>query len=349
VHNTPMGMPILRQEVMQAAFGWTLALAIAHSNIPISRIGFWGLICLVGVVYVSSLRVGVDIISEALNYMLTGDRNRFLYRALRPIFNAFVGGNSDVNYVASLMNDLAMAIVTLVILVFLADGKEEGRSFGPVNLFALGCMGFGFLLFSTSANIVILLVAMVFGYKLLARASDFQKLAIPLVLLMAAIVLSGPLDDFIGSNLAEDGNSRGARLGQYAEAMDRISVNMFTGDGYFEHDGFPVHNWLLFTWSTTGYAAFLVVIGVYVMVFHSAITSVTFLKGNSLFLLPMATILLVRTAFGGGGGIPSGASIVAIAVIAGLLERRRRELRQREGALYVVRAADSARGAPVPG
>lgn len=351
VHNTPLGIPIMRQEVMQTAFGWTLALAIAHSNIPLSRIGFWGLICLGGLVYVSSLMVGVDIISEVLNYIFTGDRNRFLYRALRPIFNAFVGGSSDVTYVASLMNDLAMSIVMLVILVFLADGREPGKSRAPVNLFALGCMAFAFLLFSTSAIIVILLVAMVFGYRLLGRASDFQKVAIPLLALMAAIVVAGPLDDFIGSNLAEDGNSRGARLGQYAEAMDRISENMLTGDGYFEHDGFPVHNWPLFSWSTAGYVPFLIVIGVYLMSFYGAAKGITFLKrGDGLYLLPLFMILLVRTAFGGGGGVPSGSAIVAMAVIAGILERRRRELRQREEPRYLVRIPDRpALGGPVPG
>ena len=90
LHDTPDGIPILRQQAMQALFGWTLALSVAHSNLRISQIGAWALISLGAMLLICAALAGVNLFTETLHYALTGDRLRFIYWTMRPIFNVFV-------------------------------------------------------------------------------------------------------------------------------------------------------------------------------------------------------------------------------------------------------------------
>lgn len=329
LHQTPEGLPAARQQVMQCLFGWTLALSIAHSNIRVSRIGFWALVSLGSILLISSVIVGVSLFDETLHFMLTLDRDRFAYKALRPTFNAFVSNNSDADYVASMINNVANGIALFAALVFFPDRKEPRGLFAPEKLFAFAFIGFAFIMFSSSATLVILTFLTILGLHLMTHSSMLVRSTLPLLGLAAMIAVTGPVLHFVEGNLESDAKSRGGRVGQYEVAIDRISESVVSGTGYFQVDGLPVHNWALFSWSAAGYLPFLIVISVYVGLALSGFQALKLLRNSSIVIIPLMAQFYIRTSVGGGGGVPAGCAVVAIAVIMGLLERYHRVERQK--------------------
>lgn len=326
MHHTAVGVGLLRLQVMQAAFGWTLALAIAHSNIRASRLGLWGLIAILLALVVSSSMSHVNLGEAFTDYLVTGNRDRFIYHGMRTIFNAFTFRLSDFDYVASQVNNLANAAVLYAAMVFMSDGGK-GTSL-PAKAFALLFIAAAFVMFSTSANLVIFVILLCLAYRAMTRSPALFRISFPLILLALLIVAYEPLMAFLESNLAEDTKSRGARLGQYHYAFGVISDHLWSGIGYFEFGGFSIHNWALFSWSTTGYFAFITVILIYLLLFTSGAKYILLVRDNTHVIIPLMAMMLVRTSVGGGGGIPSGSAIAATAVVVGLLERHLRLARQ---------------------
>lgn len=329
LHKTPEGLSTAQQQVMQCLFGWTLALSIAHSNVRVSQIGFWALISLGSLLLISSLIVHVNLFDEALQFLLTGNRDRFTYKALRPAFNAFVSNSSNADYVASMINNVANGIALFAALVFFPDSKEPRSLFAPEKLLAFAFIGFAFIVFSTSATLVILVFMTVLGLHLMRHSSMLVRSTLPLLGLAALIIVAGPVLRFSEENLADDAKSRGGRVGQYEVALDRISESVVSGTGYFHVNGLPVHNWPLFSWSTAGYLPFLIVISVYIGLALWGFQAVKLLRNSSIVIIPLMAQFYIRTSVGGGGGIPVGSGMVAIAVIMGLLERYHRVERQK--------------------
>jgi hypothetical protein len=326
LNETPRGLDMVRLQVTQAAFGWTLALAIAHSSIRLSRIAFWAIIVLVGMLHLSAFLTHINLAGEFLNYLITGNRTQFVFRGMRVIFNAFTSNLADVDYVASQINNLANTLVLFCALVFLDDGKDTKVFSLLSKAVGVAFLGVAFVLFSTSAIMVILVICACLAYRAMTRSHIIVGAMLPFVLVSLLIVVHEPLFDFFASNLAEDTQSRGARLGQYEYAASVISDNLLSGVGYFEFGGYSIHNWPLFSWSTAGYLTFLVTLAVYLVFLLASAGYLRWDRNNAHVILPLVTIMLIRTLVGGGGGIPAGSAIAAMSIVLGLLERYRRNV-----------------------
>ncbi|WP_424934312.1 hypothetical protein [Amaricoccus macauensis] len=326
VHHTPQGFAYLWLQVMQAAFGWTLALAIAHSDIRLSRAALWGIGSIALALLASSLLTNVNLIAVFTDYLISGNRTRFIYQGMRTVFNAFTFQLSDFGYVASQINALANTVALYAIMVFMNDG-ENGTS--PVlKAVALFCLAVAFVLFSASANLVIVFFLICLGLRATTRAPQFVRAIFPLLVVALMILAFGPVTEFLGGNLDADTDSRGARLGQYNYAFGVISENLWGGIGYSEFGGFTVHNWALFSWAAAGYAAFMIVCLIYLVLMLSTVQYAAVIRKSTDVILAVLLLMVIRTAVGGGGGIPTGSAIVASAVIVGLMERHLRMARQ---------------------
>lgn len=327
LHDTPDGMGILGQQFMQAIYGWTLALCIAHSDIKISHVAVFGLFCVAVLLHISAATAGINLLDAFLEYIKSGDRIKFIYFGLSPSFNAFVS-NSDVDYAASMLNTIANCMSAFIIISFI---KEKDQKYKPIikikNIISLSFVPFLFLMFSMSANIVIFSLIIIILYKVITNSSTFVRIALPFALLAVFTFAYGPLSEITEANLEEDTASRGARLEQYATASEMISNNVLSGVGFFRIGKHPVHNWPLFSWATSGYILFIITILFYIIIFISGKSFMRHSRGQEIAIIPLWVLIFIRTSVGGAGSIPFGSAIIAISVLLGLLERYHREAR----------------------
>jgi hypothetical protein len=318
------GRQVLQQQFMEAAFGWMLALTIAHSNLRLHQIGLWALVSLLGFIELSALLVRVDLFTGLIDYLITQNRGAMLYGVMRPSFNAFVQTSTDLSYVGAVINSLASSLVLLSLLIFMREGEADKGS----SLLAKGISIFGLIfasiLFSSSAMLVILAFACAYLLEIMRRGGPTARVLVPVTGIAVVILLAIPAGTFIMENIAEDTASRSSRLDQYIYALNAISSHAMLGIGFFLIDNNPVHNWPLFSWSTSGLFAFLTVISVYLLLTLSGLRAARYLRKGAPVIFGLWAIVIVRTSFGGGGGVPTGAAIGAMAALLGLLERHRR-------------------------
>lgn len=328
LHGTLDGLKVQQKQIMETAFGWTLAISIAHSDIRLHRVGFWALVSVLVALEFSALMMHVDLIYGILQYLTTGNRSAMLYGAMRPSFNAFVKTDSDVSYVASQINAFANYIILFSLLTFMQDtDTNRGPSLVAKAAGVFGLL-FGIVLFSSSGVLVILAFGSAFFLRILRSAPPATRILVPLACISVVIILSGPLIDFLSVNVGDDDGSRNSRLHQYAYALNAISSHALFGIGFFLIDDNPVHNWTLFSWSVAGLFPFLVVIGVYLLVAAYGIRAARYVGESWPVILGLGVMVFVRTSVGGGGGIPAGPAIGALAAILGILERHRRLARE---------------------
>lgn len=329
-NGTTNGFPILYQQIPQVLFGWTLALAIANSDISPRKIGMAVTLSTLLVFQISTIVAGIDFWGAVVSYISGGPRDALVYGTIRPAFNAFTS-STDVNYVASQINGLANALVLGVVLTTLSTEKNSGTrgrwADRAALLSAAVALVLVLILFSTSASLAIALFAIALLARVVHSAPAIWRLFVPLVVLFALMFAYGPMSGYVKSNLIDDVDSRSARTSQYAESARIINDHLFNGVGYFEVDGHPVHNWLLFSWSTSGAVAAFIVLVIYGTVFVTFLKLISSSRLNWAAVIGLLSIFVIRTNVGGAGGIPSGAAIGAMAGLLGLAARGRREHR----------------------
>ncbi len=297
------------------------AIAVANSNPTcvekLNSSVFWA--CLViGVVIAASAAISsVNIYRGVFEWIVTLDRNAFVYQYFRPLINAFAPAET-VDYRASIINALSAGLTLLFII---SAAKATAGSLAMLAI-AFCCFCAVFVLGSSSALITCLPAGFLIGLAWLIRTRNFAaKFAVTGTVLAIAIALTGPfLLDFFGTIISDDVESRSARITQYSQAFHLIGENVILGKGWHEIDGNPIHNQLLFSWVSAGLLGFLLSFTLYVMSFVLMIKGAygAFLRSRYLpeylMLATLPMLFVVRISVGGAGGLPSGAGVYAIAV-----------------------------------
>ena len=321
LHGNQGGTGVVRQQLAQALFGWSLALCIANSDVRIGRAALVSLIIFLAALELSAIRAGNSIVLGALDFVRTLNRDYFVYWVLRPALNAFTTQVDDPVFLASEINNVANAMVFLVCLTFFQGPDEEPRR----RVLAWIVAGLGlilaFVIFSTSAALVIAVFLLASLFMVTARLSPSVRVLAFLLSLGLILAVSQPLTTFLSLNLADDEASREARVEQFAYAVEAINERLLTGVGFSEAGGHVIHNWALFSWATAGILAFLLVLAVYLVLAYVTVRLMKAVPRSAPAILALSTLIVIRTSVGGAGGIPSGASVLACAVLTGLLIR----------------------------
>lgn len=309
LNNTPEGYLVARKYVGSLALFWVVAILIQKTPYPIHRLGMAGVLGLLIVMELSFILTGSDFFLALLDYVTSFNRNEFTYHKMRPAFNAFVPQSGDLTYVASQINTVANFAILFGLFACIDQNDAKRRLiFWPISVIC-------FVIFSSSA-VLTLVVYFVLSFVFQKRQlSTFQALG--MIVLTAAVGIlitsvSAQLAELAGSNITADERSRGARISQYVFALQAINQSPFIGLGYFEVDGYPVHNWLAFSWSNAGFLPAVIVVWIYAIAFMMAYRLAAAHPRNAAIYLTVFFMFLLRTSVGGAGGIPAGPALFAL-------------------------------------
>lgn len=322
LHGSPGGSGYIQQQTSQALFGWSLALCIANGRVRINRVAIVALVIIFAALEFSAISAGSSALLGAFDFVTTLDRTTFVYRVLRPALNAFTNQEGDIVYLASQVNNVANMIVVLGCLAFFSGAEERNigiRLFG--NTLALLALIFAFIMFSSSAVLVMAMFALVSAIHITLRLPSHLRNLVLLAILTVTILLFQPVNRFLDANLSEDEASRSVRIEQAKAAFGAINESVLTGVGQFHVGANLIHNWMLFSWATAGIVAFLLVLAVYFMMAFIAVVLCKAAPKGTPTVVALLTLFLVRTSVGGSGGIPSGPAVLAAALICGLIAR----------------------------
>lgn len=329
LHGSGGGTGVVQQQLAATLFGWSLALCIANSEARIGRVAMVALVVYIAALEFSAIRAESSVFLGAFDFLRTLNRDEFIYRVMRPILNVFTSADEDLVFLASEVNNLANTMVLLACTIFFRGPGEEARTEGLIGgLVAAVGLILAFIIFSTSGVVV----AAVFLLALLLKAAS--RLSLPmrilLILLTAALILAliQPISTFVAVNLADDQASRGARVEQYEYAVGAINSSILFGVGFSKAGGNVIHNWALFSWTTAGIVAFFLVLAAYLWISCVAVLLARAVPRSFPSILAMLVLFIMRTSVGGAGGIPSGPSILAAALLTGLLVRYERRIPQ---------------------
>jgi hypothetical protein len=338
IRGQPRGVDMLAV-TFPAALACLGVLGIAPVVVDNLRKYVWlAFLLMNGLVVVSAHIAGVNIMGGAMDYLTTLNRNALLFQVIRPIFNAFAPAG-DTNYLATMMNEVAAAYTVF----FIIAGSLVLRGGWRMWLVLLLSFLINFVMFSSSAVMVIGLSSLIMVLRWFAMTRSWiARISVIWILMMAAVMLAPAIGHYIGSSVSGDAGSRGMRLDQYIYAVHKIEQNMFMGIGYVTIDGNVIHNYFLFSWVSAGILGATIAVAVFAMTLHLIFTGIYgVLYGRAPELQMMVALLsflfLIRILFSGGGGIPSGIGIVAIA-LALLIRRRVRQLEMAAPRVAVVRA-----------
>jgi hypothetical protein len=287
---------------------------------------WWAFLLLSGLVVVSAQITGVDIFGGAIDYVTTLNRNMLLFQVLRPIFNAFAPAG-DTEYLATMMNEVAAAYAVL----FIIAGSLAVR--GGWRMWTIAAVSFvvNFVMFSSSAVMVIGFSVLIISLRWFILTKNWAaKFFVIWILIMGAVLMAPSVAQYVEDSVVEDAGSRGMRLDQYSYAVSSIDQNMLTGIGYVEINGNVIHNYFLFSWVSAGIVGAAIAIAVFGATIRLIVAGIYgVIHGRTPELHMMVALLsflfLIRILFSGGGGIPSGIGIVAIA-LALLIRRRIKQL-----------------------
>ncbi len=261
--------------------------------------------------WLSAQLAGQDLLGGALNYMQSLNRTVFVFQVLRPTFNAYVA-SGDITYVASTINGLSGAFYLFFVL-----GLACWRcGWGP-KVVCISAFVTIFVLFSSSSVLPMALICILAAIVWITRArSKFVPLLVVGLCVVALVLLSGDLLAYLALNIANDENSRAARVAQYLGSIDLIDASLGFGHGYLSIDGNNIHNFLLFATVSGGIVLGLIVLAVMVMVgWMSATAGLRYLRDAEWQDLAIAGLMLyfvIRLLAGGAGGMPAGPGAVAM-------------------------------------
>ena len=325
-----------RQAFFLAAFV-TVAAWLATAQTPARLLRWWAGGMILSFLLVSETiarSLGLSWVDAYTRFYINGDLGFIVYGFLREIFIASAGA-SDAFVPASQKNMVSGALF-LALLMFRAGYMRSDRDTTGLIVTVLLVS----LLIMLNTRIV--LVSLVLGGVVvwLIRFSSGQNFSLGGLLLRVFVVLFAGLallaflgsDSAIASTLSErflfEDHSTGSRLSQYAWALQQIEQSFFTGSGYGELSGQPVHNIFLGAFMHAGVFAFLLVLffyGVTLAIWAGFVLRlvrepqdwVLPLRGEWVAVLPMLPLL--RMWVSGDAGHHSIVEWAAMAVFIGLL------------------------------
>lgn len=246
-------------------------LAAAHNIGAIFRIGA-GLAVLVFIVVVELMarNLGLSWLDAIREFLSSGNLHFVVFSFLRPVFNS-LEPTGEVTFVASQKNAIA---VCLLVAGLLFRGGFARSSIDIVGLFHMGVVLFLLLLLNTRSVIIVagVSVIMAVGLREVIKPEhklhilSFKALAAVLAVIIAINVAEPtPVADLMSDRFAFDDASAAARVLQFETAIERIAQHPFAGSGFYEVEGYTVHNLFLSAWMNAGILAFLLVICFYIL------------------------------------------------------------------------------------
>lgn len=325
-----------RQIFFLAAFV-TVAAWLVASKEPARLIRWWGATSIFSFLFVSewiARGIGLSWTEAYSQFYLNGDLNFVMYSFLREVFDTAAA--SPEGGIPASQKNMVSAMLFIALILFRAGHQRSGRdTFGVV----VTILVLSVLIMLNSRTV---LVSCLLGFALIwaIRLIGQRQFSLGGALLRGFIVLfavsvllvmlnSGkPIFETLSDRFAFDDGSTGARMNQFTWALLRIEEAFFTGSGYAELNGQPVHNIFLSAFMHAGVFAFLLVLAFYVVMVgmwlgfvHRLIREpdhwVLPLRAEWLAVLPLQP--LVRMWFSGDAGHHSVVEWTAMGVFAGLI------------------------------
>lgn len=333
------------------AFGG--CLAAAHDIKPIFRVGAGVAVALfIGVVEITARKLGLSWFDAIRQFVGSGDLHYVVYTFLNTVFNS-TDPSGDVNIVTSEKNAIAVCILVVGLIFRSASSKPSRDLLGMIHMSVV----FVLLVMLNTRSVIIAAgmgVLLAIGLRLVARpGSGAALLGLKALCAVLAIVLviefsdSTPVTDLMSDRFAFEDTSAAARLEQYSVAIDRIEHHPWTGSGFYEVGGYPVHNLFLSSWMNAGIAALFTVLCFYLVLIARWLSFLWMLvKRPERWVLPLAPewiatlpiCPLFRVWISGGGGNLFLGEWMALAAFLGIMLAN--DLKRR--------SADPARREPVP-
>ncbi len=280
--------------------------------------------------FVSALVSGEALLSGLVKYFSTLNRDAFLFQTLRPIFNAFAPSTGAPQYGGPLVNHLSSGFYIFFVIscakLLTANRCLADWFVATVSFFMI------FSLFSSTvlgATLVALFIFIVIylkdikNHRVLLTAVAVFATALPLLL---SYLLS-----YLAEGLLNDSKSITSRMSQNEYAIAAIEDNIFFGYGSVTFGGHGLHNLPLFAWSEGGILAFICVLIFYYFCLHNMLYALLYLsklrgalRYEAFLMLVLPVFIIIRTLFGGGGGLLATTEALALS----LLIRAKRDLQK---------------------
>lgn len=294
----------------------------------IKRYYYLSFLVLILTLFFSAKFSGADFFNGLLGYLASFNRNEFVFQTLRPIFNAFVNVKDEIIYNGSLVNHLASGFYLFFVIssgfIISRTHKFKDLIIATFSFFLI------FSLFSSSvlgATLAAIAIALFFAF-MQVHSRVWLLIGFLFVILIVPLVLPWIIS-YLSTGVSGETNSINTRAAQNSAALDSISNNLITGGGTISQGGHGLHNLPLFAWTEGGVLGFLTVMVLYVFCIASIINGLKYLAKNkdefrfeAFLLATLPIFIIIRSLFGGGGGLPGSSEAVAL----GLMVSARRAL-----------------------
>jgi O-antigen ligase len=324
LHTGNDGMAVMRMWLVEVLFAITILNCNIISINSLRLITIISVFSLTLIFAYSAYSVGIDLISETLKYIVTQNRAHFLYVTLKGTFNAFAPYADE--YKTVVINKVA-ATFSLYYCILLLIPKAKSSLINKLNIVALSISAlFIVLLFSSSGVLILLLATLLYAVKVLKENRTEGVIIIVITGLVfvsvLAVIAGSDIIDYVMFQVDSDTDSRAGRVTQYTGALSYIMKHPILGVGYVTFSGAPVHNWILFSWVSAGVVSVLLAMIVYLLIIKKLLSknaNKIFFNNESISLvylmMALAFMFLIRSLVGGGGGVVSGASMLALALV----------------------------------
>lgn len=337
-HGTPGGLQHIPRYLLAILSAAALYTALQSQQHPrfLMHLATAGVLILSGMIFMSAREAGVDLLASVGNYLTTLNRDQFKHDAVRALLNAFNGESNDLTTTLINLISAAYDSYAVILLAYLVDSRSR------MSLLAWPALALALLflvvLFSFSALLVLGATVLTIVVVVLIKRPYLLPVAIASAALAAVVFVATPVGDMVEHYLAfqvtDDEDSRTTRLAQYAYALSRLNEsigNALFGVGYTKLavGDYEIHNLTLFSWLASGLPGLLMVVALYgcmaIAMLDAArrMLAASRLLAHDLIQFALPMIFVIRTLFGGGGGIPGDVALFP-AVIAIVLSVQRR-------------------------
>jgi hypothetical protein len=315
--------------------GLAAAIATTPRLQPILRVGgALSLIALIVCVELLARKVGLSWTDAIREFFGRGNLKFIIYDFFNVIFNSVDPGSAE-GFSASTKNEVANVLL-VVALLFRSASRAPHRDIVGMAFMALAL---GLLVMLNDRSVLIAAA----GSLLIATAigAVARPIANTPLLVVKIIALAGVLVVAIGTLTTDSGlfgtlNNRfsfndystEARMSQYHDAFAMIEKHPLTGNGYFQVNGFAIHDAFLNAWAYGGLLAFLLVAFFYVAVIVRWISFLaSVIRDNNRWVLPIAVewvaalpfMPLFRVWLSGEGGVLKFGEWIALSAFFGCL------------------------------
>jgi hypothetical protein len=262
------GMPVRQIFFLMTALACAVSISTGSDLAGLFR--YVVAFALILMIEVLAQRVGLSWTDAILRFVTSGDLNFIIYGFFRRVFKAL--GDPDAAAVAaSVKNGLAVAVFTALI-VFRAGHRTARRdTTGKI----VSILTFGLLVMLNTRSVLLMaLVSLPLvwiialsrrgGITVAGCVGAITATAIGVIGLCVIFTSKNALMSTLMDRFSFDDASTGSRFDQLGWAFGQIEDAIWTGSGYAEIVGYPVHNLFVAAWMHAGLLAFLLVIGFYI-------------------------------------------------------------------------------------